>query len=152
MSGRAQSPLHEAQSIVGLLRALRRDLLRRSRAGFARSGLTAAQLSVISLLAANESMTLTELSRELALGHSTLSGIVDRLQARGIVERTPSPDDRRYTRIMLTDDARRHGRALGETDPSGRLVAALASATPEERRTIREGLTLLRRFVDTASD
>src|SRR4051812_22803827 len=30
---------------------------------------------------------LSELSRELALGHSTVSGIVDRLQARGIVQR-----------------------------------------------------------------
>jgi DNA-binding MarR family transcriptional regulator len=141
-----------AQAIVGSLRALRQDLVRRGRAGFARSGLTAAQLSVISLLAARESMTLTDLSRELALGHSTLSGIVDRLQARGIVQRTPSPEDRRYTRIALTDDARRHGAALSEDGPGERLVAALAEATPEERRTISEGLALLRRLVDAASD
>jgi DNA-binding MarR family transcriptional regulator len=145
------SPTETARAIVGLLRALRRDLLRSSRSGFARSGLTAAQLGVISSLAARGPLTLTELGRELALGHSTLSGIVDRLAAKGIVQRTPSPDDRRYTRISLTEDARRHGGLLGADDPSGRLVALLADATPGERQTIVDGLTLLRRFVEAAS-
>jgi DNA-binding MarR family transcriptional regulator len=147
-----QSPRQAAEAIVGLLRALRRDLLRRSRSGFVRGGLTAAQLGVISQLAARDSMTLTELSRELALGHSTLSGIVDRLEARGIVQRAPSAEDRRYTRISLTDEARRQGGLLGGGDPSDRLVAVLAEATPEERRTIGEGLALLRRFVEAASE
>lgn len=96
-------------------------------------------------------MTLSELSRELPLGHSTFSGIVDRLQARGIVQRAPSQEDRRYTRIALTDDARRHADALGQDGPGERLVAVLAQATPEERRTIGEGLALLRRFVEAAS-
>jgi DNA-binding MarR family transcriptional regulator len=145
-----QSAVQAAQAIVGLLRALRRDLLSRSRSGFVRSGLTAAQLGVISLLAAHDSMTLTELSRELALGHSTVSGIVDRLAAKGIVQRTPSPEDRRYTRIALTEDARRQGGPLGAADPNSRLVELLANATPEERRTIGEGLALLRRFVEAA--
>jgi DNA-binding MarR family transcriptional regulator len=147
-----QSSVEAAQAILGLLRALRRDLSRRSRAGFVRSGLTAAQLGVISLLAARGSMTLTELGRELQFGHSTLSGIVDRLQVKGIVKRAPSPADRRYTQISLTDEALLRGRAYTDEGANGRLVEALAAATPQERQTISEGLTLLLRFVDAASD
>ena len=85
----------EAREIVGLFRSLRRHLVRGSRAELARSGLTAAQVSVISLLGTNSEMTLGDLSRELELSHSTVSGIVDRLQAKGLVVRNPSPDDRR---------------------------------------------------------
>jgi hypothetical protein len=43
----------EAREIVGLFRSLRRHLVRGSRAELARSGLTAAQVSVISLLGTN---------------------------------------------------------------------------------------------------
>jgi len=38
----------------------------------------------------------------VALSHSTVSGIVDRLQARGIVTRSTDSKDRRLTRIALT--------------------------------------------------
>ena len=91
----------EAREIVGLFRSLRRHLVRGSRAELARSGLTAAQVSVISLLGTNRSMTLGELSRELEMSHSTVSGIVDRLEAKQLVERRPSPEDRRYVHISL---------------------------------------------------
>jgi DNA-binding MarR family transcriptional regulator len=40
-------------------------------------------------------LTFSDLSRELELGHSTVSGIV---------QRQPSPTDRRYTRVSLTDE------------------------------------------------
>lgn len=144
--------MQEALEVLALLRTLRRDLVRRSRAELARSGLTAAQLSVISVLGTRGALTLTELSSELELSHSTVSGIVDRLQARGIVQRTPSPTDRRSTRIALTEQAQRHALALGDGGPGARLVAALAAATPDERRAIRHGLALLRRFVEAAAD
>jgi DNA-binding MarR family transcriptional regulator len=140
----------EAQQILSLYRGLRRSVLRRSRAELARSGLTGAQLSVISLLGTRGPMTLTALSHELAIGHSTVSGIVDRLQARGIVERAPNPADRRETRVSLTDAALRRGRPLADDDPGGRLAAELAAASGEQRRTILKGLELLRQFVDAA--
>jgi DNA-binding MarR family transcriptional regulator len=95
-------------------------------------------------------MTLTAISRELAIGHSTVSGIVDRLQARGIVQRAPNPADRRETQISLTDAALRRGRPLADDDPGGRLAVELAAASAEERRAILAGLELLRKFVDTA--
>ena len=91
----------EAREIVGLFRSLRRHLVKGSRAELARSGLTAAQVSVISLLGTQGATTLGEFSRELELSHSTVSGIVDRLQAKGLVDRRTSQNDRRYVEISL---------------------------------------------------
>lgn len=145
---RDQSSLDEAREIVGLFRGLRRHLVKGSRAELARSGLTAAQVSVVSLLGNRDSMTLSELSHELELSHSTVSGIVDRLQAKGVVQRAPHPEDRRYIRISLVESVRRHGTVTAPDGTVGRLEAALAGATPEQRRAIKKGLTLFREFVE----
>ena len=146
----SSSAADEAREIVGLFRSLRRHLVRGSRAELARSGLTAAQVSVISLLGTNGAMTLGELSSELELSHSTVSGIVDRLQAKDFVVRKPSPDDRRYVRIFLADHVASQAPALGDEGPIGRLEAVLKKASAEERRTVRDGLILLERFADQA--
>jgi DNA-binding MarR family transcriptional regulator len=95
-------------------------------------------------------MTLGDLSRELELSHSTVSGIVDRLQAKGLVVRKPSPDDRRYVQISLAEHVASQAPALGDEGPIGRLEAVLRAATAEERRKVQEGLVLLVRFADQA--
>jgi DNA-binding MarR family transcriptional regulator len=112
--------------------------------------LTAAQVSVISLLGTQGAMTLGELSRELELSHSTVSGIVDRLQAKGVVDRVPNPKDRRYVQISLAETVARQAPAVADDGPIGRLEAVLKEATSEERRSIKEGLALLVRFADQA--
>jgi DNA-binding MarR family transcriptional regulator len=95
-------------------------------------------------------MTLGELSRELELSHSTVSGIVDRLQAKDLVDRKPSPDDRRYVQISLAQHVASQAPALADDGPIGRLEAVLKAATADDRRSIREGLALLVRFADMA--
>lgn len=146
-----QSGLDEAREIVGLFRGLRRHLVQRSRAELARSGLTAAQVSVVSLLGNRDAMTLSELSRELELSHSTVSGIVDRLQGKGVVQRTPHPEDRRYTRISLVDRVKRNATFTAPDGAVSDLEAALADATPDQRRAIKEGLVLFREFVERSA-
>jgi MarR family transcriptional regulator, lower aerobic nicotinate degradation pathway regulator len=53
--------------------------------------------------------TMQELGRFLGLDKSSVSGLVDRAERRGLVRRAPSTQDRRAVRVTLTDD----GRALG---------------------------------------
>jgi DNA-binding MarR family transcriptional regulator len=95
-------------------------------------------------------MTLGDLSRVLGLSHSTVSRIVDRLQAKEIVERKPSADDRRYLQISLTESVATQAPALGDEGPIERLEAVLKAATADERRRIKDGLALLVRFADMA--
>jgi MarR family transcriptional regulator, organic hydroperoxide resistance regulator len=112
--------------------------------------LTGNQLNLVSLLGRSGPRTLGELSQELELSQSTVSGMVDRLQARGVVERTTSADDRRVTRVSLTEALSRQARALVDSGPGARLVEVLAAATPEERQTMYDGLALFRQCLNTA--
>lgn len=144
--------LSDAQHILALVLQLRRGLLRGARGELARSGLTGAQASVVSLLGTRGPLTVSELARELQLGHSTVSGIVDRLQTRGIVLRLTDPNDRRYTRVALTQELSRKVPSLMASGPGSRMVTALASASAAERKTMRDGLNLLQRYLMPPND
>jgi DNA-binding MarR family transcriptional regulator len=96
-------------------------------------------------------LTLGELGRQLELSHSTVSGIVDRLEAKGVVQCTPKPDDRRSVTVALADRMARTGPPLANDGPAHGLESALASATDDERRRMLDGFALLRRFVVSTS-
>lgn len=138
----------EAEEILGLLRALRRDLARNPFADAERSGLTGPQVTTMTCLVTRGPLTLTELSRAMGTSHSTASGIIDRLEARGLVRRTPDAADRRRTQITVTEEVTRYVREL-EEGPPGRLLAALRRASPEQRRAIRQALALLRQLLES---
>ena len=50
--------------------------------------------------------TMNELARLLDLDKSSVTGLVDRAERRGLVERAPSPADRRAVLVRLTDEGR----------------------------------------------
>jgi DNA-binding MarR family transcriptional regulator len=147
--GRRHSGVAEAEQIVALLRRLRRDLQRNPVDDARREGLTGPQVSVMACLVGAGPTTLTELSRTLGMSHSTASGIVDRLQARGLLRRAPDAEDRRRTRIVVTDKVTRYVKEL-QQGPTGRLSAALARATPAQRAAIRKGLRLVSDLLGSA--
>jgi DNA-binding MarR family transcriptional regulator len=51
--------------------------------------------------------TMQELARLLELDKSSVTGLVDRAETRGLVQRTPSVDDRRSINVSLTSSGRR---------------------------------------------
>jgi DNA-binding MarR family transcriptional regulator len=51
--------------------------------------------------------TMNELARMLELDKSSVTGLVDRAERRGLLQRTPSPDDRRSMHVSLTPAGRR---------------------------------------------
>lgn len=145
MARPAPALVAEAEAIVAHVRALRRDLCGPF-ADVQRSGLTGPQVTVMACLVGSGPSTLTELSRKVGMSHSTASGIVDRLQARGLVHREQDPADRRRTQIAVTPDVTRYVREM-EEGPPARLAAALQRTSAEQRAAIREGLVLLRQLL-----
>lgn len=143
--------VREAEEALGLIDTLRRDLFRSPFDEAREAGLTGPQVRLLAGLVRGGAMTLTELSRTLGMTHSTASGIVDRLEARGLVRRSPHPTDGRRTAIAVTDMVTRYVREL-EAGPASRLVIALGEATPSQRRTISRGLTTLRQLLDGRGD
>jgi len=92
--------------------------------------------------------SLKDLSKQVGLAHSTVSGIVDRLEKRGLLERETDPADGRTTRIAACKVVRDYLRDTLPhltTDP---LVKALRHAKPSEQNRILEGLRTLRRVPD----
>ncbi|MGW6932281.1 MarR family winged helix-turn-helix transcriptional regulator [Lentzea sp. NPDC054927] len=141
-----ESAFRDAESVMAHLRALRQELLTTSiepTGDQARSGLTGPQVSLVRSLVTEGSATVTELARRLSLSHSTTSGIVDRLQARGLVTRETDPDDRRFTRVQVTAPVQGYTREITE-GPYGRLTRALDAASPAERKAVLDGLETLR--------
>lgn len=141
----------QAQEVMGHLRALRQELLSGGAEPVGdreRSGLTGPQVSVLTHLVLGGPATVTDLAGQLHLSHSTMSGIVDRLEARGLVCRVRDERDRRCTRISVTGIVEDYVRELDE-GPFGRLAAALGRATPAQRRAVLEGLALLRELLST---
>jgi MarR family transcriptional regulator, organic hydroperoxide resistance regulator len=139
--------MRETEDTLAHIRALWRGLFRNPFAEAEERGLTGPQVTLIASLVSRGPMMLTELSRTLGMSHSTASGIVDRLASRGLVQRNADATDKRRTRIVVTDKVTRYVKEL-EAGPAGRLAAALAAATPDERRTIAKGLQLLRGLLD----
>jgi len=70
------------------------------------AGITAAQSGALYYLKDNDGCLFTELSRALGLDKSAITGLVDRLANKGLVERRSTPSDRRSMSIMLTDAGR----------------------------------------------
>jgi DNA-binding MarR family transcriptional regulator len=68
--------------------------------------------------------TMQELARLLALDKSSVTGLIDRAEKRGLVQRTPSNDDRRTIYVGLTSGGRRTIAHVGQG-----FRADMASAT-----------------------
>jgi DNA-binding MarR family transcriptional regulator len=140
------SAFRDAESVMTHLRALRQELLTTSMEPSGdreRSGLTTPQISAVHSLLTVGPATVTELARRLNLSHSTTSGIVDRLEARGLVSREQDANDRRYTRVRVTAPVQRYRQDLAD-GPYGRLTLALQAASPAERKAVLDGLETLR--------
>ena len=65
-------------------------------------GLTPSQFDVIVTLGDTEGMTCKELSEKTLVTKGTLTGVLDRLEIKGLVERVASRSDRRCIIIRLT--------------------------------------------------
>lgn len=75
-----------------------------SRTFFARWDISPAQFNVLNLLSdAAEGLGQTELGRELLTHRSNVTGLVDRLEERGLVRRVATKGDRRAWRVQLTE-------------------------------------------------
>ena len=65
-------------------------------------GLTPSQFDVIVTLGDTDGMTCKELSEKTLVTKGTLTGVMDRLEAKSFIERVPSREDRRSIIIRLT--------------------------------------------------
>ncbi|MEU9186321.1 MarR family transcriptional regulator [Streptomyces sp. NPDC048484] len=104
----------------------------------AEHALTGAQARLLSLLSL-EPLPMRRLAQRLKCEPSNVTGIVDRLEARGLAERRPDPGDRRVKLAATTEEGRRVARSLRESLRFAR--EPLAGLSRDERMSLR-GLLL----------
>ncbi len=89
-------------NIVTLARLIRTEADKRARA----HGMTRAQWQILVKLDQQPGLLQKELAEVLEVEPITVARLIDRHEARGMVERRPDPHDRRCWRLHLTDAAR----------------------------------------------
>lgn len=124
------------------IHATARALDRRYATLLAPLGLTYPQYLAMLALWEGDGPTLRDLGAALHLDSGTLTPLVKRLEAAGLVTRARDPHDERLLRVRLTD-AGRTLRAQAQAIPS--TVAALSGLSTEEIARLHEAVTALGR-------
>ena len=102
--------------------AVARRLRVAAMAALAQYDVTPSQVRAIRVLAAQDAggVRSKDLAEHLKIAPRSTTEVVDALEAKGLVHRSPEPGDRRATLVALTD----HGRALSEGVRRARGVAS----------------------------
>ena len=105
--------------------------------------LAPAQLMALKALDPDDPVPMRDLACALACDNSNVTGIVDRLESRGLVERRPAPHDRRVKMLVVTPagaDLRARVKARMDEPPE-----PLRRLTEAEQETLRD---LMRKTLD----
>jgi MarR family transcriptional regulator, organic hydroperoxide resistance regulator len=107
-----------------------------------RLGLTYPQYLVMVVLWAEDHQTVGGIGDKLFLDSSTLTPLLKRLEAAGLVRRARCPEDERQVRVSLTD----RGRALEEEarQHAGARRLARVFDDPARAKALKEGVVALR--------
>jgi DNA-binding MarR family transcriptional regulator len=106
------------------------------------SGLSQVQCHVLHLMEPGQPVPMSRLAEALSCDASNVTGLVDRMEARGLLARRASPADRRVKVLELTATGKRL-RAEMLRHMTGQPLP-LASLRPDERRAL---VALLERLV-----
>ncbi|MFD3688239.1 MarR family winged helix-turn-helix transcriptional regulator [Nocardiopsis sp. NPDC058631] len=104
-----------------------------------RSGMNPTDFQCYTLLRVSGTMTPGEIAESLCLSTGSVTGVVDRLEAHGLVERTRHPEDRRKVAVRLTGGAERLAVSTAP-DMRGAMTALHADYTLEELSVIVDWL------------
>jgi len=115
------------------------------------AGLSAAQLFVLQQLPKDGSLSLNELASRTLTDRSSVAAVVDRLQAKGLADRTVDLADRRRASVQITALGRRRLSRAPEA-PTAALIAAIKALTPRERTALARSLARLNEALGVADE
>ena len=132
----AQSSLSDITSVIQSLRRITKAIHEFSKAVDREFGITGPQLWALRTIQELGSCSAGELANRLCVHPSTITGVIQRLADKGLIDRQKRPEDRRAVVLTLTPE----GRQLLERAPhvaQGQLVAALRKLPGEEVTQLR---------------
>jgi DNA-binding MarR family transcriptional regulator len=123
-----------------------------------RAGISMGHFHLLAMLDRHGEMTMTRIAELLDVSLSNATGLVDRIEERGLVERVRVPDDRRVVQVRLTADGYRLlrevelfkddliQRVLGRLDEPA--LQGVATAMADLQRAVESAVTEDPTFLD----
>jgi DNA-binding MarR family transcriptional regulator len=105
-------------------------------------GVTRSQWWVLAFLSRRDGMTQTALAEDLDLTKVAVGGLLDRMEAGGLIERRPDPKDGRARRVYLTKDGARQVNTIRENVEQVELGILSEISEPDLDQTARTLLAL----------
>lgn len=134
------------QACMQSLRRIVKALEEYSRSVERKFDLTGPQLWALWELGRSGPLSMKDLSAQMHLDPSTVVGVIDRLVAKGLVERKPDPVDRRRISLCPTVS----GQTILASAPhpaQGHLLAGLTAMEPEQIQSLQNSLSILERVL-----
>lgn len=132
-----------AMRIRKLRRSVYHDYIKTSR----QFGLTETQSDVLRTLLVYGAMSSADLSRTLYVTPANITGVIDRLEKKGLVERIRQQLDRRVALITLTEPGRDLSKQL--PDPiENKLISGLVNLNPEQVQALGEAMNKIINLID----
>src|SRR3954469_2915486 len=101
-------------------------------------GLSPMQLVALSTLEPGRELPMSSLADALLCDASNVTGIVDRLEARGLIERREAPNDQRVKMLAVTAEGARFRQRVGRR--MAKPPAPIAELSREDQRSLRDVL------------
>jgi DNA-binding MarR family transcriptional regulator len=108
---------------------------------------SAPQVATLRVLLHEGAMPPSQIARQIMVNSSTLTGVIDRLEQKGLVSRLRNDPDRRIIRVQLTEA----GRVLAEKVPPPiqvKILKGMRKLEEQQRDQIIESLRRLSAMVD----
>ncbi|HUK57122.1 MAG TPA: MarR family transcriptional regulator [Nitrospiria bacterium] len=138
------------KAIAEIMQSLRRifkAVQQYSEAVLKEFGVTGPQLWALRTIYIAGQLSMSELSRKMYLHMSTVSGVVDRLEEKGYVERVRGGSDRRVVNVSLTKAGKRIVQK-GPEAAQGKLLHGLESLSRPQVLIIRSSLEKVVRLME----
>jgi len=97
------------------------------------SDLTPVQFAALVAIAQGRAMGQADLAAQIGYDRATIGGVIDRLEAKGWVSRTPSREDRRQNILAITPEGER---AMAQASPAVQTVQSrfVSPLDPDEQQ------------------
>jgi DNA-binding MarR family transcriptional regulator len=136
-----------AAELLGAISIVRRTVRRATRQAWQQEPLPPAQSELLRLAADRPGMTVADAAQELRLAPNTVSTLVGRLTAAGLLDRARGAADGRTAVLTVTDKARL--RIAEFRDLRAELAgAALAALSPGDQQALTAAAPALRRLAE----
>jgi MarR family transcriptional regulator, lower aerobic nicotinate degradation pathway regulator len=111
-------------------------------------GVTPVQFAALQAVARQPGIDQRSLAKAIGFDTSTIGGVIDRLEVRGLMQRNASPDDRRVRLLMLTPE----GESLLDDVVPAMLEAQKRILSPLTAAERKQFMNMLTRLVEANNE